>query len=257
MAGINGVPQQLSTMVDRFNFLRTGTVTQVDPFAVTLEFTVATTDGDETTVIRAAYVRQSAPEVGDLVAVQRQGASWFVQGTSSATGGNSVQNPSFEELTTDVLPAGWTLYAVSGNPSMTSTELDLAVEGDRVLEVTPAAGASASAFVYSLPISVETGQVWELSAYFNGWYPSENADTADVELRGLWFADADDLYPTTAAADSTAATRANITEDDIMSVIRGTVTVPAAAAFMRVGLRSAMLAYTGTRWDFVTARRLS
>lgn len=256
MAGVNGVTQQLTTMIDRFNYLRTGNVVAIDPFFATIEFTVSGSEGDETTEIRAAYVRQSEPDVGDAVAVMRQGASWFIAGTTSVTGGNLVQNPSFEETDADNKPLGWTLYAVSGTPFMHVIEDPTAVEGLSVLEVVAADGTTSSNFVYSQPIAVVTGQIWELSAYVNGDYPSENPNTADVELRALWFADADDLYPTTAAPDTTAATAANIPEADRMMVLRGTVTVPAGPAFMRVGLRSALSAFTGTRWDFVTARRV-
>lgn len=259
MAGINGVPQQLSTMQDRFNFLRTGVVTQVDPFFVTLDFTVSTNTGTETTTIRAAYVRESEPEVGSTVAVMRQGASWFVIGTSSGSGGNLVENPSFEEIDSSLFPVSWTLYAISGVPSMQSVDVgeDVAVEGSRVLEVVPDVGASSSNFVYSRPISVVPGQVWELSAYVNARYPGDNPNTLDVAVWGLWFANATDLYPTTSAADIQADTAPNIAETELMQILRGTVTVPVGAVFMRVGLRSAISAYTASRFDFVTARRIS
>lgn len=257
-AGVNGVPQQLTTMQDRFNYVRPGTVTLVDPFFATIEFTVSTTDGTETTQIRAAYVRQSEPAVGDLVTVLRQGASWFIVGTSSGSGGNSVENPSFELFDDDLDPTGWTLYAISGSPSMTSLYApEIAVEGERILEVSPLAGGTSSNFVYSRPIAVATGQVWELSAYVNAHYPDQNPNTLDVALWGLWFANATDLYPTTAAADTQADTAPNIAQTDLMQILRGNVTVPAGPAFMRVGLRSAIQAYTASRWDWVTARRIS
>lgn len=254
---VYGVNQQLSEMINRFAYVRTGTVTAVDPFFVTVSFAVASTEGEEVMELRAAYVRQSEPEVDDTVAVVRQGASWFVLGTTSATGGNLVQNPSFEEVDSLQKPVGWILYAVAGVPSFEAVPMpELAVDGTNVLEMVPASGASATGMAYSLPIAVVPGQQWELSVYVNGQYPAENPNTADVSLRALWFADADDLYPTTAAADSTIASITNITEGDTMSVMRGTVTVPGGAVFMRVGLRAVMSAYTGTVWDFVTARQV-
>lgn len=257
MAGVNGVPQQLTDMISRFNFLRLGVVTQVDPFFVTLEFTVTTTDeeAEEVTVIRAAYVRQAEPEVGQTVAVMRQGASWFVAGTTSTTDGNAVPNPSFEESVNGA-PTGWTLYAISGAPAFQVIENEDAVEGVSVLEVTPSEAATSSNLAYSSAIAVATGQQWELSAYVSGYYPSDNPDTADVELRALWFADGTDLYPTTAAPDTTADTATNIPDESPMGILRGTVTVPAGPAFMRVGLRSALQLTTATHWDFVTARRV-
>lgn len=257
-AGVNGVPQQLTTMQDRFNYVRPGNVLLVDPFFATIEFSVSTTDGTETTQIRAAYVRQSEPVVGDLVTVMRQGASWFIVGTSSGSGGNSVENPSFELYDEDQDPTGWTLYAISGTPAMTSLYApELAVEGDRILEVAPAPAGTSSNFVYSRPIAVASGQVWELSAYVNADYPSDNPNTLDVAVWGLWFANATDLYPTTSAADIQADTAPNISQTDLMQILRGNVTVPVGAVFMRVGLRSAIQAFTTSRFDFVTARRVS
>lgn len=259
MAGVNGVPQQLSTMQDRFNFTRTGTITQVDPFFVTMDFTLSTNTGDETTTIRAAYVRQSEPEVGDTVTVMRQGASWFVVGTSSGTGGNTVDNPSFENVDSSLFPTGWTLYAITGTPSMQSVDVgeDVAVEGSRVLEVVSDVGASSNNFVYSNAIAVAPGQMWELSAYVNARYPSDNPNTLDVAVWGLFFANATDLYPTTSDPDIQADTASNIAETSIMQILRGTVTIPVNANFMRVGLRSSISAYTASRWDFVTSRRIS
>lgn len=258
MAGVNGVPQQLNTMQDRFNFLRTGAVILVDPFYVTVRFTVAANTGTETTDIRAAYVRQSEPVVGDLVAVMRQGASWFVAGTTSTTGGNLVENPSFEEFGDSLTPTDWTLYAVSGVPAFRSIEApELAVDGDRVLEVVGAPGAATTALAYSRAIAVGDGQVWEISAYADGHYPGDNPNTLDVNLYALWFANATDAYPTTSNADTLADSAVNIAETELMQIQRGTVTVPAGASFMRVGLRSAVSAYTAARWDFATARRIS
>lgn len=258
MTGINGVPQQLSTMQDRFNFLRTGTVVLVDPFFATIEFTVSSNTGTETTEIRAAYVRQSEPAVGDLVAVMRQGASWFIAGTTSVTGGNLVENPSFELFNEDLTPTGWTLYAISGTPAFRSLEAPQeAVDGERVLEVLPRLTVNSVSFAYSRPIAVVDGQVWELSAYVNADYPNINPNTLDVAVWALWFGDATDLYPTTSAPDTLADTAPNIAETERMQILRGNVTVPAGAIFMRVGLRSAVSAHTSARWDFVTARRIS
>lgn len=252
---VNGVNQQLSGLIDRFSYMRTGTVEAVDPFLATV------TVGD--TVIRAAYVRQSEPPVGDVVAVMRQNASWFVMGTTSVSGGNSVQNPSFEDVNEDQTPVFWTLYNATGVSEMQAVyEPDESVPGldgnaGNVLSVGPVGGATASSRVYSAPIGVVPGQVWELSCYVNGDYPSVDPDTTDVSLHAFWFANATDLYPTTSDTDTTVASINDVTEEEIMHVMRGNVTVPAGGVFMRVGLRTAALAYTGAHFDFVTARQVS
>lgn len=245
---VNGVSQQLSDMTNRFSQIRTGIVTAVDPFFATVAV--------GSTAIRASFVSQSEPVTGDTVNVARQGASWLVLGTSSVSGGNSVFNPSFEEISEDGSPTGWTTYTISGSVPDVSVVTDpIAPEGSSALEVGSVSGTSTS-FVYSSPISVIEADQWELSAYVNGHYPSINADTTDVSLRALWFANSTDLYPTTSAADSTIASVTDITQDETMRVIRGTVTVPAGAVFLRVGLRTAAAAYAAAHWDFVTARRV-
>lgn len=244
MAGQNS---QLSSMIERFSRMRTGTVITVNPFFALVDV--------GTTQIPAAYVRQSAPEIGDVVAVLRQGATWMILGTTSASGENLVQNASFERVSDgDAEPLLWTQYQVTNVSRFESVTDPSAVDGTRVLEVTPVGALTGTSLVYSQPISVVDGQTVELSAYANGFYPADNPNTADASLRALWFADAIDLYPTTSAADSTIATVNNIAENEVMTLLRGTVVVPVGAVFMRVGLRSVVEFGTGLHWDFATAR---
>lgn len=249
--GVNGVPEQLSDMINRFSATRTGTVIVVDPMKATVDV--------GTTVIRAAYARQSEPEVGDTVAILRQGASWFVLGTTSVSGGNPVQNPSFEEIDESGKPVGWTLYNITNTSVYSSVYApEEAPEGAYVLEVMPTPGVAGTSFVYSRPIAVVPGQVWELAAHVNGYYPSStNVDTSDPSLQALWFANATDLYPTTSDTNDVADSIANITEEDVMTVIRGQVTVPAGGVFMRVAMGLGALAGAGAHFDFVTARQVS
>lgn len=245
---INGVNRQLSTMISKYSELRTGTVTeQIDPFRVTVDV--------GGTLLRAAYIRAARPVSGDVVAVLRQGAGWFVLGTTSDSGVNEVQNPSFEQVDEDSQPLLWTLYNVTNTAQTESVEAaGEAVDGNRVLEVMPTAALTSTSFVYSAPISVVAGQVWELSAYVNGFYPADNEDTTDVGLYALWFGSASALYPTTAAADTNVKSAVNITEGETMSVLTGTVTVPVSPSYMRVALRTVALSAAGAHWDLVTAR---
>lgn len=246
---INGQNQQLSSMIDRFSFMRTGVVVSVNPFFVLVDV------GD--TVIEAAYVVQSRPTVNDLVAVIRQGATWFVLGTSSATGGNGIVNGSFELVTDIGAPADWTLYNVTNTAFFTSIEdTEEAVDGTRLLEVVAATALTSTSIVYSSPMAVSPGDVVELSAYVNGYYPSPSPNTADGDLRALWFANALDAYPTTSAADTVIEAFTNIPEleDTPMRSLSGTATVPAGTNAVRVGLRSVLLDGTGLHWDFATVR---
>lgn len=250
MAGINGVAPQLTSMTSRFSRLRTGTVVTIDPFYATVLV-------GETT-IRAAYVRQSEPKVDDVVGVVRQGASWLVVGTSSVSGGNSVLNPSFEQSGNGGVPPQWTLYNSTDVTISTDVEDPKAVEGSRILEVAPANALTAISFTYSNPIAVAQSQVWELSAYTWATYaPGASGQISDPGLFAFWFSNATNLYPTTSAADSTVAAITNLAQSDTPSLLRGTVTVPAAAVFMRVALRSVLTPFSALQFDWVTARRLS
>lgn len=245
MAGQNS---QLSSMIERFSRMRTGIVVTVNPFSALVDV------GD--TVIPAAYVRQSMPLIGDVVAVLRQGATWMILGTTSASGENLVQNPSFEEVNEENgQPLLWTQYQIT-NVSRMESVIDASAipPGERVLEVTPAGALTGTSMTYSQPISVEDGQTVEISAYANGFYPADNPGTSDASVWALWFADAIDLYPTTSAADSLVWTANNIAETEVMTLLTDTVVVPVGAVFMRVGLRSVVQFGTGLHWDFVTAR---
>lgn len=244
MAGQNS---QLSSMIERFSRMRTGTVISVNPFFALVDV--------GTTQIPAAYVRQSTPLTGDVVAVLRQGATWMIIGTTSSSGDNLVQNASFEEVNGENgQPLLWTQYQITNVSRFESVTDESAMDGERVLEVTPVGALTGTSLVYSQPVSVEAGQTVEISAYANGFYPADNPNTADASLRALWFANATNLYPTTSAADSTIATVNNIAETEVMTLLTGTVVVPVGAVFMRVGLRSVVEFGTGLHWDFVTAR---
>lgn len=239
--------QQLSSMIERFTFQRTGIVITVNPF-------FAQVDVGET-VIPAAFVRQSRPVAGDVVVLNRQGASWFVLGTSSASGENEVVNSSFEEVDEASRPTDWIIYNDVGVSTWESVPApEEAVDGDRVLEVLPVPGGTRTSIIYSRPMTVVTGQLVELSVYANGFYPSDNPTTTDVQLRALWFDSATDLYPTTIAADTTVATVTNIAETETMRSLSGTATVPALATFMRLGIRTVATTNAGAHYDFATAR---
>jgi hypothetical protein len=244
---VYGQNRQLSDMAARFAYLRLGVVTTVNPvFAVVM---VGETE------IRASYLRAIPPEVGDTVSVLRQDATWHVLGTTSASGPNLVQNGSFEAVGTDGRPTGWIFYHVTNTSFFESIPSPAAVDGDRVLQQTPDV-APATSFAYSQPVSVVPGQVVELSVYAGGVYPSDlTPPTSDARLYALWFANSSNLYPTTSSADSLIQTVNNIQDaDNGMVSLSGTVTVPALANFVRIGLRGTVEANAGLYWDYAVIR---
>lgn len=247
---VRGVNQQLSGMTERFSEMRTGIVISVNPF-----FVIVDVGG---TQIDAAYVAESRPVEGVMVCVMRQGASWFVLGTSSATGGNAILNGSFEELAADGLPAFWNYYNVTNTANWSATSDPLAVgDGDTVLEVVPLTSATSTSIVYSSPVDVAPGQTVELSVYVNGYYPAQNINTSGAQLRALWFTDAATLYPTTSAADTLIDSAPSIVQSETLMVsLSGTAVVPAATNVVRLGLRSVVADGAGLHWDYATLRVL-
>lgn len=243
---VRGVTEQLSDMTNRYSYTRTGVVSLVDPFLTTVDV--------GGTPLRAAYSRSVPPRVGDTVVLARQAASWFVIGTSSTTGGNSVTNPSFEEVDAGgSQPSSWVIYRQTGSADVSTEVYDRAVEGSAALHVS--GSASSLTWVYSDPIQVQPGQQWTLSAYANGAYGGQNVNTTACALVALWFANSSDLYPTTSDPVTVVQNVVNIAEADAMQLLQGNVTVPANSFTMRVCVRTATNAYAGAMWDFATARR--
>lgn len=244
---VYGQNRQLTDMATRFAYMRIGVVTTVNPvFAGVL---VGETE------IRASYLRLIPPEVGDTVSVLRQDATWHILGTTSASGPVLTQNGSFEEVTSGGLPTMWSFHNVTNSSRWESVPSEFAVDGDRALNQTPNV-APATSFAYSAPVAVVTGQTVELGVYAGGDYPgSGTVPTSDARLYALWFATAAALYPATSAADSLIQTVNDIQDADAgMVSLSGTVTVPAATSFVRIGLRGTVEANRGLWWDYSTLR---
>lgn len=239
---------QLSDLPSEYSKLRTGTVVSVFPSFVLV--TVGSTR------LSCAYIRQAAPVIGDVVQVVRQGATWFCLGTSSASGANQADNPSFETVNDDGTPAGWTLYNITNTSSMQAVVSSDAVDGTRVLELTGTASTGTS-MVTSAPIPVTVGAQLQLAVYVNGLYPSLDLDpTTDVGLYATWYAAIENTYPTTSSADTAVATRTDIGQGALPVVLSGTVTVPSGAAAVRLGLRTVADAGRGAHYDVAYVRRI-
>ena len=244
---VRGVTEQLSDMTNRYSYTRTGTAVLVDPFLATVDV--------GGTQLRASYSRSTPPKVGDTVVLARQAASWFVMGTSSTTGGNSVGNPSFDLVADDgSLPLSWVVYRQTGSAGVSVVTYDRAVEGTTALQVS-GGSASSLTWVYSDPIQTAPGQQWTLSAYANGAYGGQNVNTTACALVALWMASSADLYPTQSDPPTVVQNVVNIAETDTMQLLQGNVTVPANSFTLRVCVRTATNARAGAMWDFVTARR--
>lgn len=228
--------------------LQTGTVTAVS--ATTLNVNI------RGVTIKAAYLASYSAVVGDLVAIARQDATHLVLGRLAGVGTNAVLNPSFEQDgAISGVPTSWNFSTLSGAPTVSVLQTGFAPDG--LFELAVSAGAaSQDSYVYSNPIAVSPGQQWAVSAFASAVYPSGAPQNATASLYGLWFADDTNLYPTTSSADTLIAQALNLSQAPVHASVSGNVTVPAGAAFMRVGLRSVSVAQIVMLWDLVTARRI-
>lgn len=211
------------------------------------------------TVVEVAFLlpftatAASPPPAGTVVQVMRQDMSWVAVGRILGAGINSVLNPSFEDSEPGSPPANWQMADVSGASFVMVKDVVNAPEGDFAARVQ--SDQSSVHYLYSAPIAVNVGDQWSLGAFVGGDYGG-GVETADASLDALWFANDTNLYPTTSAAASTAATRVDVPQYPPFQTLSGTVTVPAATFFMRVALKSTLAAGQALVYDNVTARRV-
>lgn len=243
---VNPNPALLAARNGPFSQIRTGTVLG-EASADTVIVLVA---GSQ---FPARYISSYVPVAGDLVALSLQDASWMVLGRIAGQGANAIVGGSFEDDPIGATPDGWTLYDLTGLSAVDVRERDGAPSGNQVAAVS-AVGAVAVSYLYSPPIPVAPGQVWELGAFVGGEYPTGVTPDADAALVALWFSNATNLYPTTSAADTLVAELTDVVQVQPFSGLSGSVTVPTGAVMMRVALRSSLTTDQTLEWDLVTAR---
>lgn len=226
--------------------VRTGTVTDASTTTVTV-----LVGG---TQVEAAFALGQSFVSGDLVALIRQDASWLVLFRLAGAGPNEIQNPSFEISGTGMPPALWFFADITNLSQVSVAEIDYAPDGDQYAEVFSDSATSQS-YLYSSPIAVTAGDVFNVSAYVTGFYAVDAAQTADAALVGLWFADSDDLYPTTSSADIVIVTYTDVPSGPPFVQMSGQVTAP-VSGFFRLALRSTMAVNQSLGYDFVVGRRV-
>lgn len=210
------------------------------------------------TVIEAAFLMPftataaAPPPAGTVVQLVRQDMSWVAVGRVVGTGTNPILNPSFELSVPGSPPAGWQQVDVSGASVAIVEDIVGAPQGDFAARVQ--SDTTSVHYLYSEAIAVSTGETWSLGAFAGGDY-SGGLQTADAALGALWFANPTDLYPTTSSADSIAVSILDVPQYPPFQPLSGTVVVPAATFFMRVALRSTLVAGQALLWDNITARR--
>lgn len=226
--------------------VRTGTVTAASNTTVTV-----LVGG---TQVEAAFPFGAVLVPGQLVALLRQDASWLVLFRIAGAGPNEIQNPSFEISGTGMPPSLWFFADITNISQVSVAELDWVPDGDQYAQVFSDSATSQS-YLYSSPMATTAGEIWNVSAYVTGFYAVDAAQTADAALVGLWFADSDDLYPTTSSADIVIATYTDVPSGPPFVQLSGQVTAP-VTGFFRLALRSTMAVNQALGWDFVVSRRV-
>jgi len=204
----------------------------------------------------AAYFEPYVPQAGDLVGVLRQDSTWSVLGKVAGSGANLVTNFSFEDDLSGSFPTNWILYDISQTSSAVVTQSPDAPDGLNVASVSTSSTTLAESFLYSAPIYVSAGDIFNVSAYVGAQYGLEDTPTADAALFALWFANDTNLYPTTSSADTSIATATDVAQAPPFTTLSGQVTAP-VGGIMRVALRSAVLGDQALQYDFVIARKVS
>lgn len=226
--------------------VRTGVVTAASTTSVTV--LVGGTN------IEAAFPFGTSLSPGHLVAVIRQDASWLVLYRIAGFGPNEIQNPSFEISGTGMPPTLWFFADIAGISQVSVAESDDAPDGRQYAEVFSDSATSQS-YLYSSPIAVTAGDVFNVSAYVTGFYAIDAPQTADAALVGLWFASPADLYPTTSSADIVIATYTDVPSGPPFVQISGQVTAP-VTGFFRLALRSTLAVNQSLGWDLAIAREV-
>lgn len=206
------------------------------------------------TQIEAAFPFGTVLLPGHLVAVIRQDASWLVLYRIAGFGPNEILNPSFELSGTGMPPVLWFFADISGISQVSVAESAGAPDGTQYAEVFSDSATSQS-YLYSSPIAVTAGQIFNVSAFVTGFYVVDAPQTADAALVGLWFADADDLYPTTSSADIVIVTYTDVPSGPPFVQLSGQVTAPVSGYF-RLALRSTMAVNQSLGYDLAIARQV-
>ena len=226
--------------------VRTGTITAASSTNVTV-----LVGG---TQVPAAFERGATFVAGDLVALIRQDATWLVLYRLAGAGPNEIQNPSFELSGTGMPPALWFLADLTNISQVSVAAADGVPDGDQFAQVF-SDSATSNSYLYPPPIAVTAGEILNVSAFVTGFYVVDAVQTADAALVGLWFADSDDLYPTTSSADTVIVTYTDVPSGPPFVQLSGQVTAP-VTGFFRLALRSTMAVNQSLGWDFAVARRV-
>lgn len=181
------------------------------------------------------YIVGEPLAVGDRVAVLVQGSTWLVLGRVNG-GSDTFAGANWSQ---------WSTYNAVGAATVDKTT-------DPDTAVVSTSGPSIDCYLLSPPVVVTTGDRWRLATDVAGSWgvaPSQRA----ADLLATWYADPPPAYPTTVAADTVAASVSSVSTTSTGLV--GYVTVPAAAKYMRVAVRTRLNAAGSLSWATVAARK--
>lgn len=245
--GPNSTAQVIASRPGPFAQMRTGTVV-----SFTANVAVISVGGSQ---FEAAYLQGTTLVVGTLVACLNQDGSWLVLGRIAGVGVNllAAGNPSFENSPPGSFPVDWFFANISGNGVPVVQQTLTAPDGDQVASVISGDALASTSYLYSQPINVTAGDQFTVSVFAGGQYSTTDLPEADAAVVALWFANNTNLYPTTSSADIVVATATDLVQAPPYTSIGGTITAP-VTGFMRIALRSTVIATQTVLWDQVILR---
>jgi len=183
-----GLPAAMAFQAQPAAQFQTGIVVAVSPNGL-----YVAPGGLEAPPVLCGYTRNVyRPILGDVVALLRQGTSWFALGSISGPDEivNAIGNYSFEEGADNLPPPGWTLASASGSPTFTTLRLASAnfLDGSKIGSLNAMSATSINASVYSDAVPVEAQQRWGIGGYYRtNLLFGANAGT--IRMWASWYSD--------------------------------------------------------------------
>lgn len=186
------------------------------------------------------YLRSYLPILGEQVLLAANGSAWTViDGLAGMPPENPVVNPGFEA--SGSVATGWSKTDLAGATTLGVAFADPPAEGVNAGEVSSVA-LNVDTVLQSNAIQVQSGDHWSADCLCRVG-AGGNPGSVIMILMLTWYANATNLYPTTAAADSIISIQELPTPQNVWSLMRmfpgsnGGFVVPAAASHMRVAIR--------------------
>lgn len=184
-------------------------------------------------VVQATFFTGYVPVPGDRVIVTQDGTDWFVLGGRSGYAGNLVVNPSFTghgPFSLSLPPFNWSQFIASGGGATFSRQGKAGLTAATMLSI-----GAGDTYLASAAFPVTPGQVLDCSVY---GVPIVVSANIAFELRLAWFNSGQTAYPTGIVTADTTVASTTIISAASEYPLTSTATVPAAATYARLVIRT-------------------